>query len=924
MKKRIIQIAVAIVAIWSVHALSGVGSFDLQPTTEKSELDKLVGQPVDLAPWAYAWRRDLAVQAKPEANFIPRRLERIDKVYRTAFYEMPEQELKSIYYTMPDLLKPLLPKPKGQLVAGLLWTGGLAEYQVELVWPSDLHEVPSPEAMEVRIYPTSFGWFGWTVDKILSRPEVSEDQHKWRYKSEPGAKMDWAFSGRVDAATEMVAVFCDESLIQGDIRSPVPRIRVTSPSLGKWKRIDVEIEWGFQAGNKTDLDGWLESYVAMIGPISPLAEDKGTTVIDGGSWRSRAVGNTRRGIVVPLLYATGGRPALDSRITLCTKTSGFTFRVGDLEAGPILSPEHGLFVTKSGSGKTSRLFSEELAAKKLKSIRQMVREHREAASWEQVLQEVRLSTCPAGTVLTPFPKVEDPSMLVQLPDSGWTAAWRAASFQLKGKHMWGGLAYEVGRVAHEMDLVGLHDEADKVYQYFLKAPGAKSDGDYTDGEGALEWATSMRHDMGYSHDGTHASTGKVLFAMADRYFLTGDKKWFEQNLHRMKAAAEWILRQRNVYMKDIPNRQDLLVSGLMPPCMLGDYAIPSCDWRWYYFDNAFALQGLSRFADALTELDPEAGRRYSKEADAFRKDIRRAVERETALSPVRRSLDGTYRSFIPAMAYSRGVMCNLEFGAPQRPQTDILIGALPLAEPFAALAANDSRMISTLDAMEEIGMSPEITARILAVNVTKPIRTPLSPVGELNDHWFWNCYGGSFPKASHNANIYLLQDDVPNFLRFWMNCYAALVGADGKLWEWGQLGKYENCKHPDNGTAGWFMENFRNLLVMEDDQTLWVARATPRVWLEQGKKIVVNNAPTYFGTMAYEIVSDVDHGQITATIDLPSRMQPQRVVVRFRHPMTAVIKSVMVNGMPWTRYNREKEFIELEGLQGKVAITASY
>jgi len=76
----------------------------------------------------------------------------------------------------------------------------------------------------------------------------------------------------------------------------------------------------------------------------------------------------------------------------------------------------------------------------------MVREHREAASWEEVMREVRLSTCPEGTVLAPFPRVEDPPMQVQVPDSGWTNAWRAASFQMKGRHMWGGLAAEVARL----------------------------------------------------------------------------------------------------------------------------------------------------------------------------------------------------------------------------------------------------------------------------------------------------------------------------------------------------------------------------------------------------------------------------------------------------------------------------------------------
>ncbi len=35
------------------------------------DLDKLVDQAVDLAPWAYAWRADREVQEKPEAYFIP-------------------------------------------------------------------------------------------------------------------------------------------------------------------------------------------------------------------------------------------------------------------------------------------------------------------------------------------------------------------------------------------------------------------------------------------------------------------------------------------------------------------------------------------------------------------------------------------------------------------------------------------------------------------------------------------------------------------------------------------------------------------------------------------------------------------------------------------------------------------------------------
>jgi len=917
MSKRSMRMAVlAVLAIAVVGVASAMESPALPSAAmENTDLDKLVGQPVDIAPWAYAWRDDLKVQEKPEAYFIPRRLERIDKVYRTAFYELPEKDLKSLAYTMLDLLKPLPPRPKGRLRAGLLWTGGVGDYQVELHWPAGAHEIPSPDAVEVRAYPTSFGWFGWTVDKILSHPKVSEDRRTWTYKSDPTAKMDSSYNLRVDAATEMIAVFCEEGKKQAGVKPAVPDIRVICPKMGAWKRMDLEIEWGFQPSTeKTDFDGRVESQMAMVGRVSPLADDKGTTATGAHTWQSRAAGATRRGIVVPVLYAPDARPGLDSRVTVWTKTAGFTFRPCDLENGPILIPEHGVFVTKVGSGKAARQFAEELAAKNLKGICQMTREHPEAASWEEVMREVRLWTCPAGTVLRPFPKVEDPPMQVQLPDPGWTDAWRAASQQLRGPHLWGGLAFEVGRVAHEMDMIGLHDEAGRVYDHFLKAPGAKSDGDYSDGKGALEWATAMRHDMGYSHDGTHASTGRLLFAMAERYFLTGDKEWFQRNRVRMQAAADWIIRQRNSYMKDVPNRKDLFVAGLMPPQQLGDYAMPACDWHWYYCDNAFSLQGLRRFADALTEFDPEAGRKYRGEADAFRADVRRAVKQEAALAPVRLGRDGAYHSYIPRMAYARG-LTGPELGAPQFPDCDLFSGALPLAEPFAALDAADVRMVDTLGVMEELGTSVKAIREQEEARKKKGLAT--------RDAWFWRGYV-MLPKASHNANIYLLQDDVPNFLRFWMNSYALMVGANGKIWEAWQPGSYTDCTVPDNGTAGWFIENFRNMLVMEDGQSLWIARATPRVWLEQGKKIAVKNAPTCFGTLAYQIVSDVDKGKIAATVEMPSRNPPKTVLVRFRHPKVLPMKSVTVNGSSWADFDPLKEVIRLHDVRGTVKLEAAY
>ncbi len=120
------------------------------------------------------------------------------------------------------------------------------------------------------------------------------------------------------------------------------------------------------------------------------------------------------------------------------------------------------------------------------------------------------------------------------------------------------------------------------------------------------------------------------------------------------------------------------------------------------------------------------------------------------------------------------------------------------------------------------------------------------------------------------------------------------------------------------------MERVRMLLVMEQGDTLWLARSALREWLEQGKTISVKNAPTFFGTVGYEIVSDVDHGKISATVTMPSRNPPREVCLTLRHPKSAPIKSVTVNGKPWKDFDPAKEVVRLQGLQGNVAVSVFY
>jgi hypothetical protein len=185
--------------------------------------------------------------------------------------------------------------------------------------------------------------------------------------------------------------------------------------------------------------------------------------------------------------------------------------------------------------------------------------------------------------------------------------------------------------------------------------------------------------------------------------------------------------------------------------------------------------------------------------------------------------------------------------------------------------------------------------------------------------WFlagWQYQGG----LERTSNMHLAGDDIPVFLRSFFNCYAVdILPNSGYTFN-------EHAVHgpPDKiYEESAFLERFRNLLVMEDGQNLWLARATPRVWTEQGKRISVKNAPTHFGPVDYEIVSDVDHGKINATIKMPNRNAPKEVRLRLRHPQSASLKSVTVNGKEWRDFDPLKEVVKLCELTGTVNVEAN-
>lgn len=844
----------------------------------------LLAKPVELSPWAYLWRRDRAVQEKPEAEFIPHRLKRLDGCYRVAKADLGEEQLRPWCYDQDDIMADFLPAPANPLLTGLLWVGGMTDYTVELVWEEGA--APNPADVEVRTYPTAWGWFGWTVDKRLTCEDTTGNT--WVYPHPEGDTIDYSYNTRVKAQTEMIAVFAPEG-------TPMPTLRVTGDSLGCWKQLTFTVEWGFAEG-LPDYAGFSTHVALADAPTFDSKEKKATFTC---------------------LYTDTSRFGLDSRFTVVTDEKaglGATVLLRELAKEPICVPEAGLFFCPIDQPMTAKQYMEAQKAQGKRHIRERVAEHPEAHDWEELLEKVRLWRCPDDTEPVPFPKAPPAAAGLHVPDKRWEEMYELAIEQLRGPHMWGHLASEVFRVTAAMEMLGLNDYADKVYDYFLASPGVMHDGDFSDAEGSFEWAKQMVHGMCYAHEGSHFSTGGILYSMMHCYLMTGDEKWVRDRLPRLKKAADWIIRMRRTYMeKEAPNRELLHVKGLMPPAFLGDYALPASDWRWYYNDDASQFQGLNYFARVLREIGDEDAAHYTAEVEDFRTDLMEAVKREALLAPVRRNSDGMSRSFIPRMAYAGGLLLyGEETNVPQFANgiNDLFQGALPLADVGAPMDPCDRRMVGTVDAMEESGLRFNLTelehlahptataedkadAERLARESAAAKRTHQPP--ESEDVWFWNTFS-NLPKIAHNSNVYLREDDIPSFLRFFFNHAIVMVGSNGKMWEHAHPDIYVPCENPDNGTAAWFVENYRFMLLMEEQDALWIAKGTPRAWMEDGKTISVEHAPTLFGNLSYEIRSAVKEGSIAAEITVPTRKLIAEIKLRLRHPDGKKIMRALVNG----------------------------
>ena len=215
----------------------------LTATTPGPDLDKLIGQPADVAPSAYQYRCD-----RPAADNPP----------------------ESVF------LFTALKHNKAGALCGLLWEEPRPVRRVVLAWPAAAKAVPKPEQVVLRWFPEGGSASWWCRagegSKLheTDKPIVSADGRVFSYTLDALANDK--------ALDNLIVAVKDGAGPAGSF--DVPTIEVLAPQT--WKPLELVIEWGFQEGTvKLPYDGSVEIYNGLLGTVAPLAGDQGTRMTGG-------------------------------------------------------------------------------------------------------------------------------------------------------------------------------------------------------------------------------------------------------------------------------------------------------------------------------------------------------------------------------------------------------------------------------------------------------------------------------------------------------------------------------------------------------------------------------------------------------------------------------------------------------------------
>ena len=465
-----------------------------------------------------------------------------------------------------------------------------------------------------------------------------------------------------------------------------------------------------------------------------------------------------------------------------------------------------------------------------------------------------------------------------------------------------------------LDKLGDHKTAAGYLETFLQLQGrVPMPGTYTGDQSAVFNGAKVDDEYDYSQPDYNLHHGTLLWALGEHYLLSRDDNWLKHAAPNMLRAADWITEQRNQTMVTDKSGNPVPYYGLLPAGHLED----NSEWGFWFAINAYSYLGLKTTAEAFTRAKLPEAERLTEEAQKYLQDIRNSVKKSSELCPVVRLRDNTYIPYVPTCVYQRF----RHYGADQSEiyyrygknsaTREALCGPITLVST-GVLNPYDTLTTYILDDWEE-----NLT---LSGSIEEQVHGTINP-----EYWFSR--GGMIfqPNLQNPIPAYLLRNEIPAAVRSIYNNMVSCLFRDVNIlseeyYEWG-IGSGRLYKVADEACFG---TRVCDLLVMQSGEELWLAPGIPRYWLEPGKVIRLYRISTIYGNVSYELKCGTIPNTVEAKITLPEGIPEEKAKLFVRSPFEKPIKSVMVNGEIWNKWNQDKEIVILPVHDKKIEVFITY
>ena len=366
-----------------------------------------------------------------------------------------------------------------------------------------------------------------------------------------------------------------------------------------------------------------------------------------------------------------------------------------------------------------------------------------------------------------------------------------------------------------------------------------------------------------------AQYGLTLSLIARYLNYTHDTALIQKHRGKIEATAAMLIAMHDESLK-LP--EDAPGHGLIHGWSESDACLapkPETWWQPYYANTAFAVRGLRDLSRVWQNMSPKLAQDWAKRAAAMQDITLKSIEKWTLAErnpPYIPMLPGSKLTFKEAMRQERPSPQQW----PHRPYAELVMADI-LPHPLA------NQVVET---MRNYGAT---TMGVLANVGGGGNRAILGFIA----------YG--------YAEALLRLDRIEEYLLF-VYAHRFHDHTPGS-WTAGEVAGI------NGGTAIFCIPAqqtipiaLRWMMVLEDndEDRLYFGKGLPREWVASGKPVRIEQAPTRWGRVNFNLASKPSAKTVTASVELSKSASPKELHVKLRMPTDSPVKSATVNGRPAT------------------------